>query len=158
MKEGVTMDKRWIQFLYHFNGTRDFYACHDFLEEWWFEIGNPKNHEFVAFIQLAIGMYHFRRGKHKAGHDLLVKAKEKLLINEKSLNQYGVNLTLLFTDLDNVIAASKANQSYIDINILMKEELHAEVWQLCQENGCELFSHSNLQDDSLVNKHIHKHK
>jgi uncharacterized protein len=49
-----------IYYLVYFHSLRDYFECHEVLEEYWKEDG--KNNEiWVGFIQLAVAMYHHRR-------------------------------------------------------------------------------------------------
>jgi uncharacterized protein len=49
-----------IYYLVYFHSLRDYFECHEVLEEYWKEDG--KNNEvWVGLIQLAVAMYHHRR-------------------------------------------------------------------------------------------------
>lgn len=59
--------KEVLDYLVHFHGDRDFFECHEILEEYWKgNPGHPYAETLVGLIQVAVGLYHQRRG-NKAG-------------------------------------------------------------------------------------------
>ncbi|MDQ0337370.1 putative metal-dependent hydrolase [Caldalkalibacillus uzonensis] len=48
----------YLLYLYYFNIKRDYYECHDVLEELWLEEGCYSFYQ--GLIQVAVGLYHFR--------------------------------------------------------------------------------------------------
>lgn len=66
----------YLLFLYHFNYTRDYYECHDVLEELWFE--TQRDRFYQGLLQVAVGLYH-HRWKNPTGAILLFEgAVDKL--------------------------------------------------------------------------------
>ena len=66
----------YLLFLYYFNYKRDYYECHDVLEELWLE--EQRNKFLQGLLQVAVGLYHFK-WKNVAGSILLFEAAvEKL--------------------------------------------------------------------------------
>lgn len=69
----------FIQFLAYFNGNQDYFECHEVLEEYWKEVApREKTHPLTGWIQLATGLYHWRRGNFKGAHTILKKAERTL--------------------------------------------------------------------------------
>lgn len=63
------------RFLYEFSVTRDYFECHELLEDLWKKLApRNKNHELVGFILLSTGMYHWRRNNFKGAHKSFRKA------------------------------------------------------------------------------------
>lgn len=63
MPEAIT------EYLIHFHGNRDWFECHEILEEYWknqTEATEALSATLVGLIQIAVGLYHERRG-NKAG-------------------------------------------------------------------------------------------
>lgn len=53
----------FIDYITYFNGNRDYFECHEVLEEYWKDIApRDKEHVLVGLVQIATGMYHWRRG------------------------------------------------------------------------------------------------
>ncbi len=54
--------KAYIDYLVEFHATRDYFECHEILEEYWKEDPPKKRKRYwVGFIQLAVALYHHRR-------------------------------------------------------------------------------------------------
>ncbi|QPC46747.1 DUF309 domain-containing protein [Mangrovibacillus cuniculi] len=52
----------YIEFLAEFHGSRDYFECHEVLEEYWKEVEpGKKDSVWVSLIQLAVALYHERR-------------------------------------------------------------------------------------------------
>ncbi|MFC4076351.1 DUF309 domain-containing protein [Salinithrix halophila] len=66
----------FIQFLYHFNRDRDYYECHEVLEELWMEEG--RNPLYQGLLQVAVGLYHHRNGNVNGARKLFRGALSKL--------------------------------------------------------------------------------
>jgi predicted metal-dependent hydrolase len=155
-KEVANLDKRWILYLYEFHVTRDYYICHDYLEEWWFEIDKPKHHLLGGFIQLAVGMYHYRRGSNNAARGLFEKALSKFIDNADKLIEYQVELSII-DDVRKLID-SDIDNAFVDYNIPISKSLVQTVKAIAKSNNREMYQRSNLEDDQLINKHLHKNR
>lgn len=69
----------FVQFMVYFNDNQDYFECHEVLEEYWKSIpASDKNHPLTAYILLATGMYHWRRGNFAGAIRTLRKVKRKL--------------------------------------------------------------------------------
>lgn len=68
-------DRLYIEFLYHFNITLDYFECHEVMEAYWLNEG--RNKKLQSFLQVAVGLYHFRNGNPKGAIQLLEGALEK---------------------------------------------------------------------------------
>jgi uncharacterized protein len=75
----------FVDYCSHFNGNHDYFECHEVLEEYWKEISpNDKKHPLVGYIQLATGMYHWRRQNVKGALRILTKAFSNFQANKDS--------------------------------------------------------------------------
>ena len=53
----------FVNFIVYFNENQDYFECHEVLEEYWKSLPDGgKEHPLTAYILLATGMYHWRRG------------------------------------------------------------------------------------------------
>jgi predicted metal-dependent hydrolase len=66
----------YIYFLYLFNHERDYYECHDVLEDLWLEEGREPFYQ--GLLQVAVGLYHLENGNLGGAEKLLSSALEKL--------------------------------------------------------------------------------
>lgn len=66
----------YIEFLHYFNKERDYYECHEVLEELWLE--EARNPFYQGLLQVAVGLYHFRNGNINGAVKLFRSALGKL--------------------------------------------------------------------------------
>lgn len=66
----------YIAHLYCFNIGRDYYECHEVLEELWLETG--RHPLYQGLLQVAVGLHHFRNGNVNGARKLFRKALAKL--------------------------------------------------------------------------------
>lgn len=65
----------YIEFLYYFNVERDYYECHEVMEEYWMMEG--KNRFLQGLLQIAVGLHHFRNQNVNGAVKLLEQALDK---------------------------------------------------------------------------------
>ncbi|WP_173916255.1 DUF309 domain-containing protein [Halobacillus sp. Marseille-Q1614] len=147
--------QRYIEYMAHFHGTRDYFECHEVLEEHWKET-EPQNRDsvWVLLIQLAVALYHFRRKNRKGAAILIDKTIDKISGNEERLLELGIDPE----ELDRLLNLTKErinnNLNYVSILLpLTESELIKETKDLCREWNVSFWSISNLRDSSLVHKH-----
>ncbi len=64
--------KAYVAFLHEFHTTRDYFECHEILEEFWKEDPPDQRKKYwVGLIQLAVALYHQRRGNGKGAKRLI---------------------------------------------------------------------------------------
>jgi predicted metal-dependent hydrolase len=49
---------QYLLFLYYFNIKRDYYECHDVMEDLWLE--QQRDRFLQGLLQIAVGLYHFK--------------------------------------------------------------------------------------------------
>ena len=65
----------YIDYLLYFHAQRDYFECHEVMEEFWKEHpGDIRSRTYVALIQIAVGMYHIRRGNRNGAVKMLQSA------------------------------------------------------------------------------------
>lgn len=69
-------DRLYVEFVYYFNIERDYFECHEVLEELWLEEG--RNPLLQGLLQVAVGLYHHANGNVSGAVKLLTAALEKL--------------------------------------------------------------------------------
>ncbi len=85
----------YIEFFYFFNIERDYYECHEVMEEYWMSEG--KNRLLQALLQVAVGLHHFRNSNVGGAIKLLEQAMEKH--GEHWDGALGIDKQGLFTDV-----------------------------------------------------------
>ena len=153
------MDQRWIDYCFEFHVTRDYYACHDYLEDWWFELGNPQNHPLMAFIQLAVALYHYRANNLNGARILLEKALPIFEANTDNLKDYGIDVSHLFETIEDLQADVRHQRSFKDINLKFTDEnLETLLFGYAKEKGLILYQASDMNNLHLIHKHKFKHR
>ena len=68
----------FVNFIVYFNENQDYFECHEVLEEYWKSLPDGgKEHPLTAYILLATGMYHWRRGNPTGAIRTINKALKK---------------------------------------------------------------------------------
>lgn len=69
----------FIEFIIHFNYEEDYFECHEVGEEYWKAIApKDKTHPLTGWIQLAVGMYHWRRSNYPGALRSFIRSRVKL--------------------------------------------------------------------------------
>jgi len=145
----------YIQYLAHFHGDRDYFECHEILEEYWKQVdpGN-KNSILVAFIQLAVSNYHYRRGNLKGAKKMLENALTIFVSLKGSICSFGLNSQRLILDI---------NQRLTDIDDLLPYKsnelpildplLRKECQESCRQRGFIWGKESDLSKNDIIHRH-----
>lgn len=103
----------YIDFCTYFNGNQDYFECHEVLEEYWKEIApGEKDHVLVGLVQLATGLYHWRRGNFTGSARILTKSLHNLQQNRDSVFLQPINNRLLEEQLTDAIEAIKLQKTF----------------------------------------------
>ncbi|MBW3113381.1 MULTISPECIES: DUF309 domain-containing protein [Bacillaceae] len=147
--------KAFIDFLMYFHGNRDYFECHEILEEHWKD-ADPKNRtsHWVGLIQVAVGFYHYRRGNLTGAERTFKKAAQNIQWNQEELNKLGIHSHHLHDMLVDTIHQIKLDQPYQSIVIpLTDDSLVDQVQARCMDNGYTWCSPSDLSNTGLVHRH-----
>lgn len=115
----------FVKFIVYFNDNQDFFECHEVLEEYWNEIPNrTKEHPLTAYILLATGLYHWRRGNDVGALRTLKKAEHKMgqLEEHDSSFTEGIHFSNLYHHLQNSIRSIKARQPFTVFQITITDQ------------------------------------
>ncbi|MDF2939323.1 MAG: hypothetical protein K0Q90_4696, partial [Paenibacillaceae bacterium] len=144
----------------HFHGTRDYFECHELLEEHWKEEQDPRLKEvWHGLIQVAVSLYHERRGNLPGARKMLEQAI--LHLTNVSPEIAGLDpvklLKLLRTRYASLMQLSgqPAEIGFEDIALPFADGgLLREAMDLCKAWGCEWGRLSPLNEDMLVHRHL----
>jgi uncharacterized protein len=147
--------KAFIQYLVHFHGDRDYFECHEVLEEHWKDV-DPGNKEsiWVGFIQLAVSSYHYRRGNFSGA--LRTHNKSAAIFDKQPQNctELGINHPELMQRMEERKAKIVSHQPYRSIALpIDNQDLLAQCRKECERQNLIWGLHSNTLDKTLVNKH-----
>jgi predicted metal-dependent hydrolase len=98
-----TYDPLYVAFLAYFNRERDYFECHEVMEQLWLEQGRDPLYQ--GLLQVAVGLYHHRNGNIDGGVKLLRAAIQKL---------DGHPPTVLGIDMAGLLTASKSHLAQLE--------------------------------------------
>ncbi|QHW34470.1 DUF309 domain-containing protein [Paenibacillus rhizovicinus] len=139
-------------YLYEFHATRDYFECHELLEEYW--KAHPDDgfgDTWVGLIQLAVGSYHYRRGNRRGATKMLDQAKGR--IDRSRLAELGIDGDQLHALIDGAIAGVERNEAFVDVNIPICDERLAERMKLDAANHGLAWGAPSGTDDALIHRH-----
>ncbi|OWA33591.1 hypothetical protein B9G55_19740 [Saccharibacillus sp. O16] len=79
-------EPQFVAFLVYFNRDRDYFECHEVLEELWLEQG--RNPLYSGLLQLAVALYHFRNGGITQAYNKIEGARKMMRSSIAKLSAY----------------------------------------------------------------------
>lgn len=127
----IGYDMLYVEFLYYFNVERDYFECHEVMEELWMEEGRNPLHQ--GLLQIAVALYHHRNGNVGGAIKLFSQGIEKLEYYPKMT--LGIDLSKLLADaeayLDKLLRIEEEPFEFYDLDIsIVHSELAAMVEEL----------------------------
>lgn len=150
--EDTMYPQAYLDYLIHFHATRDYFECHEVLEEYWKEEGQ-QNHYWVGLIQLAVGLYHQRRQNYAGAEKMLLSSQRILKVHELELAKLGLKPKPLLQLIGELITAVQQNLPYQSVSLPLEEELKHKCEKRCQEEGLIWCAQSDLTDQALIDRH-----
>jgi len=143
----------YVRFLVEFHVTRDYFECHELLEEHWKEQqADPFAQLWVGLIQIAVGSYHHRRGNFTGALKMFRQSHKRL--SAGNLNPIGLQQGQLIAAIEERINTVVASGPFTDLNLPISDP---ELLALCQAQSA---GHSPLAwgmpsslDSALVDRH-----
>ncbi|UII54699.1 DUF309 domain-containing protein [Cytobacillus spongiae] len=148
--------REYIQFLAHFHGDRDYFECHEILEEYWKSV-DPRNKQslWVGLIQFAVGNYHFRRNNLKGAYRTLKKAYDILRPQKHELEKLGIDSDALLSIINEQMTAIHSNSAYKSVSIPLREEgLVHQCATYCMENSMAWGAESDILNEHIIHRHM----
>ncbi|UUZ79958.1 DUF309 domain-containing protein [Paenibacillus sp. P26] len=110
-------DRLYVQFIYYFNVARDYFECHEVMEELWLEEGRDPLYQ--GLLQVAVGLYHYQNGNPNGSVKLFTAALEKL--NGFGDVELGIDLKRLREDsavyLEKLMKLDQESFAFYDLDI-----------------------------------------
>lgn len=107
----------YLAYLIYFNRDRDYFECHEVLEELWLE--KQRDPLYKALLQVAVGLYHFRNTNVRGGLIMLRQSHE--VLSGYPAVSLGIDLAKLVQDVGEYAtrleAYSEQPFSYYDLTI-----------------------------------------
>ncbi|REE57383.1 hypothetical protein A8990_15729 [Paenibacillus taihuensis] len=139
-------------YLYEFHATRDYFECHELLEEYWKEQSeDSRNDTWVGLIQLAVSSYHHRRSNFR-GALLMMRQAENRLTAER-LDDLGLDGEAVRELIVQRIAHLESRQPFTDLNFpIIDEALQARGMQRAEQEG-HSWGEPSREADELIHRH-----
>ncbi|WP_079509613.1 DUF309 domain-containing protein [Mesobacillus jeotgali] len=145
----------YIQYLAHFHGDRDYFECHEILEEYWkaTDAGN-KESIWVALILLAVSNYHHRRRNFSGALRTLSKAMEIFSADRQAISRLGIDPDLLTESLGKKREKLLNKLPYTSFNLPINDaELKKLCLEECKQNGFTWGTASDMHNNELIHRH-----
>ncbi|MFD2612118.1 DUF309 domain-containing protein [Paenibacillus gansuensis] len=151
----VQYPEAYVRYLIHFHTDRDYFECHEVLEEFWKEHPEDARSElWVGLIQLAVAMYHERRGNCKGAVKMLSSSFNKL-IEQGDVSVLGLNpdrLSKLMKQRLQSYENRAEDAVYRDLELPFMD---LQLLKTCRERAGEDWNApSRMNVPELVHKHI----
>ncbi|MCD9021030.1 DUF309 domain-containing protein [Cohnella silvisoli] len=146
--------EEYIHYLAEYNGSRDYFECHEIMEEYW------KEHPYSAYktcwlvlIRIPVCLYHARRGNWTGAVKLMGKAAEEA--DAQLFDKLGLDGSLL---VERIKRASREwhspDAAYSDIELPIKDAGLLEAAQKrCRELGYTWGIRGMEAGDSVIHRH-----
>jgi uncharacterized protein len=145
----------YLQYLVYFHGNRDYFECHEVLEEYWKEVdpANRSSH-WVGLIQIAVGLYHYRRNNVQGAGRMISKALSNLSDKKEELEKLGLESSALLHILEKALYDINEDVPYKSLDLPIKDrDLLKEAEELCREEGYTWCMPSDLSNKELIHRH-----
>lgn len=113
----AVFDHLFVRFVYYFNVERDYFECHEVMEELWLEEGRGPLYQ--GLLQVAVGLYHYRNGNLGGAIKLFTAALAKL--EDVPAEILGIDLRQLREDskeyLGKLLHVQEQPFAFYDLNI-----------------------------------------
>lgn len=144
----------YIDYLVQFHAARDYFECHEILEEYWKGDAEEEYATYwIALIQLAVGQYHERRSNTVGALKMYDSSLEKL--SQYKEYAVGVDLSDLILQITTRIEqCSRADDLFRDINfVFVDDQLAKACYKEAEARQLQWGKVSNLQDSALIDRH-----
>ncbi|WP_332697388.1 DUF309 domain-containing protein [Halalkalibacter lacteus] len=147
--------KAYLDFLIYFHSDRDYFECHEVLEEHWKEQPTrSRQSHWVGLIQIAVGMYHHRRGNVNGAWRMYDKAISIITKEHKAISKLGLDVPNLLDQLKAQQMLLKTSpRSFVDLEFPITDDA---LLLACKERCLQLGKEWSTQKEAPENL-IHKH-
>jgi predicted metal-dependent hydrolase len=145
----------YIDYLVQFHADHDYFECHEILEEHWKENPqSPFNRTWVGLIQVAVALYHERRGNLPGARKMGASALN--ILAAEPLDKLGIGkaafLSMLQERLE--LLQHEPPKPFSDMNIpLADPELLRLCLELSKDRGRKWQSPVPVTDPAIIHRH-----
>jgi uncharacterized protein len=145
----------FITYLYHFHVDRDYFECHEILEEYWKEhTPRKKDSVWVGLILLAVANYHHRRGNFTGAKKTLTKAITLLHLNQDDIKKLGLNEHELLIRTKKHLEKVENKTPYYSYSLpIVDPHLLHQCFSQYEDAKENWGRNSSLSDENLIHRH-----
>lgn len=145
----------YIDYLVHFHGDRDYFECHEVLEDYWKKVDPRNKHSiWVGLILLAVSSYHHRRGNLIGAERTLTKSIKIIKKNANQIEKLGIRKEEFLVELDKRLAGLSKGSKYTSYIFPIKDtSLISSCKNKCMQAGLTWCEDSDLNNKDLINRH-----
>jgi predicted metal-dependent hydrolase len=146
--------KAYREYLIYFQAERDYFECHEVMEAYWKQHReDPRSLAYVGLIQLAVGLYHQRRGNMAGAVKMLQSAWNHL--SEEHIESLGMHPQELRESITERINQIKMGiPLYEDMDLPIQDTaLLKQCQQECLTRGLIWSNPSDCSNEHLLHKH-----
>jgi predicted metal-dependent hydrolase len=144
----------YIHYLAEYFGSRDYFECHEIMEEYWKEHPDSEYKTcWLVLIRIPVCLYHARRGNWKGAVKLMGKAAEEA--DARQFDQLGLDGNKLVAQLKKAkVEWNNPDVAYMDIELpIMDVRLLEAAQRRCLELGYTWGIHGLEAGDSIIHRH-----
>ncbi|MGG1661593.1 DUF309 domain-containing protein [Brevibacillus sp. NRS-1366] len=145
----------YLDYLVQFHVDRDYFECHEILEEYW-KSAPPKERRpvWVGLIQIAVALYHQRRGNQSGAIKMLTSAISLVEEHQGDIQALGLDSKALHDLLAERLDDMKQGKAYHSLSLpITDQSLQQAYEQACAIRNTPKERASNMEDSYLLNKH-----
>lgn len=148
----------FIDYLTEYHGSRDYFECHEILEEHWKEVdpGNKQSH-WVSFILLAVSAYHHRRGNFTGAGKTMRKSLDIMKRTDPYIiRNLGLDYEALLQMMRRSLSSVEAMEPYESKDLpVIEEMLLDDCAKSCRLKGYDWYFKGIVHDD-VKHRHIRR--
>lgn len=118
-----TYDRLYVDFIYYFNIKRDYFECHEVMEELWLEEGRKPLYQ--GLLQIAVGLYHHWNGNVGGSIKLFSQGIDKL--QHFSSPILGIDLAMIVEEsrqyLQKLLNIAEGPFEFYDLNLILVDPI-----------------------------------
>ncbi len=113
------LPEAYFEYIYLFHIERDYFECHEILEEHWKKTF-PRKRVWQVLIQIAVALYHYRRHNMIGAVKLTKKARNHLPVCRDDLKRLGIDEIRLEMLLEKLLKRLSSQKAYTPVNLPVK--------------------------------------
>ena len=150
----LTYPSAWLEYLIHFHTTQDYFECHEVLEEHWKNEG-MKGNLWPGLIQIAVALYHQRRGNKNGARRMITSSILKLQTEIDGLRELGIDTEPFFVVLNGRKQEIEKDRPFEPITLPLTPTLLQTCLNEAKVTEDEWFS-TDSADENIIHKHAYR--